>query len=334
MKEITTVGLDLAKNVFQVHAVDAAGKVVIRRQVRRAQVLLFFSRLAPCLIGIEACAGAHYWARQLARLGHEVRLIPPSYVRPFVRRGKTDAADAEAICTAVVQPTMRFVPVKTEVQQAVLMSHRTRDFLVRQLTQLANAIRAHLGEFGLVVPKGVHNMNRLVAEAEAADLPAEARMPLDLLVGQFADTKARIDAITADLRRAAEADETARRLQTMPGIGPITASVLASTLPDVSTFRSARDLSAWLGLTPKPHSSGGKERLGAISKMGNRYIRRLLYLGAMSVISRRKRADPGDDWLGRMLARKPLKLVAIALANRMARAVWAMLKTGETWRTA
>jgi transposase len=334
MKEITTVGLDLAKNVFQVHAVDAAGAVVVRRQLRRAQMPMFFSRLAPCLIGIEACAGAHYWARELTGLGHDVRLIPPSYVKPFVKRGKTDAADAEAICTAVTQPTMRFVSVKTEVQQAVLMSHRTRDFLVRQLTQLANAIRAHLGEFGLVVPKGVHNMGRLVAEAEAADLPAEARMPLDLLVGQFADTKARIDAITTDLRSAAEADETARRLQTMPGIGPITASVLAATLPDVSAFRSARDLSAWLGLTPKPHSSGGKERLGTISKMGNRYVRRLLYLGAMGVISTRKRTDPGDDWLGRMLAKKPLKVVAIALANRMARAVWAMLRTGEVWRQA
>ena len=334
MTEITTVGLDLAKNVFQVHGIDAEGAVVIRRQVRRAQMLLFFSRLSPCLIGMEACAGAHHWARELTKFGHEVRLIPPAYVKPFVKRGKTDAADAEAICTAVTQPTMRFVPVKTEVQQAMLMSHRTRDFLVRQLTQLANAIRAHLGEFGLVVPKGVHNMGRLVKEAAAADLPPEARMPLDLLVGQFRDTKTRIDAITADLRRAVEEDETARRLQTMPGIGPITASVLAATLLDVSAFRSARDLSAWLGLTPKPHSSGGKERLGAISKMGNRYIRRLLYLGAMGVISTRKRADPGEDWLGRMLAKKPLKVVAIALANRMARQIWAMLRTGEAWRAA
>jgi len=332
MKGITTVGLDLAKTVFQVHAVDAAGAVVVRRQLRRAQVQLVFSRLVPCLIGIEACAGAHHRARELAKFGHEVRLMPSSYVKPFVKRGKTDAADADAICTAVLQPTMRFVPVKSEAQQAVLMQHRTRDFLVRQLTQLANAIRAHLGEFGLVVPKGVHNMGRLVTDAEAADLPAEARMPLDLLVGQFNDTKRRIDAITADLRRAAEADETARRLQTMPGIGPITASVPGATVPDVSAFRSARDLSAWLGLTPKPHSSGGKERLGAISKMGNRYIRRLLNLGAMGVISARKRADPGADWLGRMLARKPVKVVAIARANRMARAIWAMPRTGEAWR--
>ena len=266
--------------------------------------------------------------------GHEVRLIPPSYLKPFVKRGKSDAAVSEAICIAVTRPTMRFVPVKTEAQQAVLMQHRTRDFLVRQLTQLANAIRAHLGEFGLVAPKGVHNMGRLVAEAEAADLPAEARLPLDLLVGQFIDTKARIDAIIADLRRAAEADETARRPQTMPGIGPITASVLAVTLPDVSVFLSARDLSAWLGLTLKPHSSGGKVRLGAISKMGNRYIRRLLYLGAMGVISTRKRTEPSEDWLGEVLRKKQLKVVAVALANRMARQIWAMLRTGEAWRAA
>lgn len=259
----------------------------------------------------------------LAKFGHEARLIPPSYVEPFVKRGKTDAADAEAICTALTQPTMRFVPIRTETQQAVLMRHRTRDLLVRQLTQRANAIRARPGEVGLVVPKGVHNMGGLVAAAEVADLPAEARMPLDLLVGPVQDTKARIDAITSDLRRTAEADETARRLQTVPGIGPITASVPAATLPD---------LSAWPGLTPKPHSSGGKARLGAISKIGNRHVRRLLYLGAMGVISTRKRTDPGDDRLGRMLAKKPLKVVAVALANRMARAVWAMPRTGEAWR--
>ncbi|MFJ1293991.1 IS110 family transposase, partial [Paracoccus yeei] len=206
MKEITTVGLDLAKNLFQVHAVDENGAVLVRRQVRRAQVLLFFSRLHPCLIGIEACAGAHHWARELAKLGHDVRLIPPSYVNPFVKRGKTDAADAEAICEAVIRPNMRFVPLKTEKQQAVLMQHRTGDFLVRQLTQLANAIRAHLGEFGIVVPKGVHNMGRLIAEAETADLPPEARMPLDLLAGQFRDTKQRIDVMTAQIKADAEVD--------------------------------------------------------------------------------------------------------------------------------
>lgn len=288
---------------------------------------------------MEACGGAHHWARGLTKLGHDVRLIPPTYVKPFVKRGKTDAADAEAICTAVAQPTMRFVPVKTEVQQAVLMQHRVRDFLVRQLTQITNAIRAHMGEFGIVVPKGIHNLDRLVTEAEAAPLPPEARVPLDLLAGQFRETKARVDAITAAIRQAAEADATAQRLQTMPGIGPITASVLAATLPEVTAFRSARDLSAWLGLTPKAHSSGGKERLGSISKMGNRYIRRLLYLGAMGVIAARKRTGVGrdgvgNDWLGRMIAAKPPKVAAIALANRMARGLWAMLRTGEAWRPA
>ena len=294
--------------------------------------MLFFSRLPPCLVGMEACAGAHYWSRELAKFGHDVRLIPPSYVKPFVNRGKTDAADAEAICEAVTRPNMRFVPVKTERQQAVLMQHRTRDFLVRQLTQLVNAIRAHLGEFGIVVPKGVHNMGRLIAEAETVDLPPEARMPLDLLAGQFRDTKQRIDVMTGQLKAYAGEDETACRLQTVPGIGAMTASVLAATLPDVASFRSALDLPAWPGFTPMPHSSGGNERLGLISKMGNQYIRRLLYLGAMGVISARKRSDPGTDWLGRLIATKPLKVAAIALANRMARAIWAMLKTGEVWR--
>lgn len=334
MKGITTAGLDLAKNVFQVHAVDGNGAVLVRRQVRRAQVLLFFSRVPPCLIGMEACAGAHHWARELAKLGHEVRLIPSSYVKPFAKRGKTDAADAEAICEALTRPNMRFVPVKTEKQQAVLMQHRARHFLVSQLTQLANAIRAHPGEFGIVVPKGVHNMGRLIAEAEKADLPPEARMPLDLLAGQFRDTRQRIDVTTGQIKADAEADETARRLQAMPGIGPTAASVLGATLPDVSSFRSARDLPAWLGLTPKPRSSGGKERLGSISRMGNRYIRRLLYPGAMGVISARRLSEPGTDWLGRLIATKPLKVAAIALASRMARAIWAMLKTGEAWRPA
>ena len=199
MREITTVGLDLGRNVFQVHAVDASGAVVVWRQIRRPRMVLFVSRLVPCLGGMAACAGAHCWARELTKPGHQVRLIPPSDVKPFVKRGKTDAADAEAICTAVLQPTMRFVPIKTETRQAVLMSHRMRDVLVRQLTQRANTIRAHPGAFGRLVPKGVHNMGRLVAEAEAADLPREARMPLDLRVSQFGDTKARIDAITADL---------------------------------------------------------------------------------------------------------------------------------------
>ena len=332
MEEVITVGIDLAKSVFQVHGVTSEGSVALRRQLRRGQVLAFFAKLPPCLIGVEACAGAHFWARELAKLGHEVRLMPPSYVKPYVKRGKTDAADAEAICEAVTRPSMRFVPVKTEEQQSILMMHRVRDFLVRQLTQTTNAIRAHLGEFGIVAPKGVHNVERLLATAETANLPESARNPIRLLAEQFRDTKLKIEDVTAEIRAGAQADETAQRLQTIPGIGPITSSVLAATLPDVSGFRSARDLAAWIGLTPKPHSSGGKERLGRISKMGNRYLRRLLYLGAMAQISARKRRGPGEDWLWKMLERKPVKLVAIALANRMARTVWALLRTGESYR--
>ncbi|MFC3313759.1 IS110 family transposase [Falsigemmobacter intermedius] len=332
MKEITTIGLDLAKSVFQLHGVDADGAVVLRRQLRRAQMLVFFSRLPPCLIGMEACGGAHHWARELSKLGHEVRLIPPSYVKPFVRRGKTDSADAEAICTAVVQPSMRFVPVKTPEQQAVLMQHRVRDFLVRQQTQLANAIRAHLGEFGIVVAKGVHHIGKLLGEAAGAALPEPVITSLDLLARQFMDTQARIDEVTRQIREAAERNEQARLLQTMPGIGPITASAIVAHIADTSAFRTSRDLSAWLGLTPKPHSSGGKHRVGSISKMGNRYLRRLLYLGAMGVISARRKAGEQNDWLGRILATKPAKVAAVALANRMARTIWAMLRTGEVWR--
>ena len=332
MGEITTIGLDLAKSVFQVHAIGADGKIVLRRQVRRSQMQAFFADLSPCLIGMEACGGAHYWAREMAKFGHEVRLMPPSYVKPYVKRGKTDAIDAEAICEAVTRPSMRFVPVKTEDQQAMLLAHRTRDFLVRQLTQDTNAIRAHLGEFGIVAPKGVHNVERLLAPAGEAALPEPARPPILLLAEQFRDTHKRIEAVTADIKAKAGEDPVARRLQTIPGIGPITSSAIAASVPDVSNFRAACDLSAWIGLTPKPHASGGKEKLGKITKMGNRYLRRLLYLGALAQITARSRKPAGEDWLWKMLQRKPVKLVAIALAARMARTVWALLKTGESYR--
>ena len=340
MGKITTVGLDLAKNVFQVHGVSDDGRVLVRRQLRRRQVLAFFEKLPPCLVGLEACAGAHYWARELRALGHEVRLMPPSAaspgprsgVKPYVKRGKTDAADAAAICEAVTRPSMRFVPVKTSDQQAVLLQHRARDFLVRQLTQIANAIRAHLGEFGIVAPKGMHNVERLLGSAAEDGLPANAEAPINLLAAQFRETRAKVEEVTALIKAAQGRDATAARLATVPGVGVLTSSVIAATTPEVAHFRSARDFAAWLGLTPKPHSSGGKERLGRISKMGNRYIRRLLYLGAMAQISARRRRGPGDDWLWKMLEKKPAKLVAIALANRMARTIWALLKTGESYR--
>lgn len=345
MQEITTIGIDLAKSVFQVHAVGSDGTAVVRRQLRRSQMLEFFVKLTPCLIGMEACAGSHYWARELTGQGHDVRLMPPSYVKPYVKRGKTDAIDAEAICEAVTRPNMRFVPIKTEAQQAVLMTHRTRDFLVRQQTQISNAIRAHLGELGIVTAKGGHNVGRLLTLAEEVVLPEAALQSIQLLADQFRDTHDRIEAITTDIKAEAQEDTVATRLQTVPGIGPITASAIAASVPDVSNFKVARDLAAWIGLTPKPHSSGGKEKLGKITKMGNRVangrsdrwrnhwqLRRLLYLGALAQITARSRKPAGEDWLWKMLQRKPVKLVAIALAGRTARTAWALLKTGESYR--
>lgn len=337
MDQPITIGLDLAKNVFQVHGVDAEGTIVCRRQLRRSQVLVFFARLGPCLVGMEACAGAHHWARELAALGHKVRLMPPAYVKPYVKRGKTDAADAEAICEAVTRPTMRFVPVKSADRQAALLDHKARDFLVRQRTQIVNAIRAHLGEFGIVVAKGIQNVDRLLEAA--GDVPAAARPALDMLAGQLRDAQARIKEVTARIGEMQGEDALARRLATVPGVGTISSSAFAATTPDVAAFRSARDYAAWLGLTPRAHSSGGKERLGRISKAGNRYLRRLLYLGAMAQISARRGhregpAGQAPDWLDRMLARKPVKVVAIALANRMARTLWALIRRGDSYRTA
>ncbi|WP_349294826.1 IS110 family transposase (plasmid) [Thioclava sp. 'Guangxiensis'] len=337
MEQPITIGLDLAKNVFQVHGVDATGKVVCRRQLRRAQLLLFFSQLELCVVGMEACAGAHHWGRELAALGHEVRLMPPAYVKPYVKRGKTDAADAEAICEAVTRPTMRFVPVKSAQTQAALLDHKARDFLVRQCTQIINAIRAHIGEFGIVVAKGIQNVDRLIAAAR--NMPEAARAAADMLAEQLRGTQARIDAITARIGERQADDPLARRLATVPGVGAIFSSAFAATTPDVSAFRSGRDYAAWLGLTPKAQASGGKERLGRISKAGNRYLRRLLYLGAMARISarrgrRRTAENATPDWLDRMLDRKPVKVVAIALANRMARTIWALIRSGESYRAA
>ena len=330
MEQPTTIGIDLAKTVFQVHAVNETGTVVMKRKFRRNQVLDFFEGLDPCLIGLEACAGAHYWARELAAFGHEVRIMPPSYVKPYVKRGKTDAADAEAICEAVTRPTMRFVPVKSAERQAALLDHKTRDFLVRQRTQLVNTIRAHLSEFGVVVAKGIHNIERLLTAAD--QLPATAQAAVEMLAEQLRETQEKIEELTARIESAQKTDPLAKRLATIPGVGAITASAIAATTPEVDNFRSARDYAAWLGLTPQPHSSGGKERLGRISKAGNRYLRRLLYLGAMAQIAARRCGQPGTDWLWRMLERKPVKVVAIALANRMARTVWALIRTGESYR--
>lgn len=335
MKNIT-IGLDLAKHVFQVHGVDEDGIVIFRRRLRRSEVSAFFERLPSSLVGMEACSSAHYWAHELRTLGHEVRLMPPSYVKPYVKRGKNDAADAEAICEAVTRPTMRFVPVKSPEQQSVLMLHRTRDLLIRQRTMLANAFRAHLSEFGIVAAQGIANLAKLAAIAtnnEDRRIPPLARTCLLAIIGQLADLQARIGGIDRAIHAWHRANEASRRLETIPGVGPITASAIAATITDPTLFASGRHLAAWFGLVPRQNSSGGKERLGRISKQGDPYIRRLLVVGAHAVLryARGKKAT-SNPWMVGLLARRPYKVAAVALANKMARIAWAILARGETYR--
>ncbi len=330
MTKFTTIVLDLAKRVFQVHGADGEGRPVLRKKLRRGQVLAFFSSLPPCLIGMEACASAHHWARELQALGHEVRLIPPQYVRPFVKTNKNDAADAEAICEAVTRPTMRFAAVKSTEQQSVLMLHRTRELLVRQRTMVINALRGHCAEFGIVVAQGVSKVEELIAIIEDADdprLPSVAREALGSLVGQLRSAQGLIKALEAKLTAWHRSNEASRRLATIPGVGVITATALVATIGDASQFRSGRQLSAWLGLVPRQHSSGGKERLGRITKHGDGYIRRLLVHGARTVL-RWRRAKPGarPGWTDRLLARRPTNVVLVAMANKTARVAWALLR--------
>jgi transposase len=336
MTEITAVGLDLAKNVFQAHGADASGRAVLRKKLRRDQVLAFFSQLPRCLVAMEACGGAHFWGRELARLGHDVRLIPPAYVKPFVKRQKNDAADAEAICEASLRPTMRFVPVKSEEVQGAAMVFRVRELLIRQRTQAINALRGHLTEFGLVVPQGAANAARLIALVEdtGSGLPADAVATLKVLVTALGHLEEEIGKLDVEIVRRAKENEVARRLMTVPGIGPLIATALAVLAPPPETFRCARDFAAWLGLTPRQHSTGGKQRLGATTKMGERSLRRLLLLGANSVIIKRHvhaAARPGT-WLAGLIARKPPLLVRVALANKMARIVWALMARGGVYQ--
>jgi transposase len=336
MLEITTVGLDLAKNVFQAHGADASGRAVLRKKLRRDQVLAFFAQLPRCVVALEACGGAHFWGREIGRLGHEVRLIPPAYVKPFVKRQKSDMADAEAICEAAQRPTMRFVAVKSEDSQAAAVIFRTRDLLVRQRTQLINALRGHLGEFGLVVPQGAARVKELVVLVSDPDtlVPEAARPALQVLVSALERLEAEIQGLEAEIVRRARENEVARRLMTIPGVGPLIATALVALAPPPQTFRRGRDFAAWLGLTPRQHSTGGKQRLGATTKMGERSLRRLLLLGANSVIIKRhvhKEAQPGT-WLAGLMARKPPMLVRVALANKMARVVWALMRKGEDYR--
>jgi transposase len=336
MKEVTTIGLDLAKSVFQVHGVDASGKPVIRRQLKRSQVLAFFKKLPPCLVGMEACATSHYWAREIAKLGHEVRMMPARYVKAYVKRNKNDAADAEAICEAVTRPTMRFVPIKTPEQQSVLVLHRSRHLFVRQRTALVNALRAHLAEFGIVAGVGRNGLEKLlevIADERDERVPPAARDSLLALRDQLVMVKQQI--LEADRRILVwhRASELSRRLDDIPGVGPLIATALVASIPDPHAFRSGRDLSAWIGLVPRQHSTGGKERLGHISKAGNRYLRSLLVVGALSVIRRAKETGcRRRPWLAALLERRSTKVAAIALANKIARIAWAIMVRGTRYQ--
>ena len=336
MQAITTIGLDIAKSVFQVHGIDAEDRVIIRRQLKRRYVLAFFEKLPPCLVGIEACASSHHWSRELKALGHTVRLMPPAYVKPYVKRQKNDAADAEAICEAVTRVNMRFVETKTPEQQSCLMLHRTRHLFIRQQTAVINAIRAHLAEFGIVAPvgrKGVEELLDVVADPSDKRLPEVARACIAALGAQLESLKAQILGFDRQIMAWHRSNETSRRLDEIPGVGPVLATALVGSVADPKAFRSGRNFSAWIGLVPKQRSSGGKDRLGHISKQGDRYLRGLFVAGALAVIRYAKiHGTKHRPWLTALLARRPTKVTAIALANKIARMVWAMMTKGERYK--
>jgi transposase len=336
MGEVSTIGLDIAKSVFQVHGVDAAGQVVIRRQLKRRYVLAFFERLPPCLVGIEACASSHHWSRELKVLGHTVKLMPPAYVKPYVKRQKNDATDAEAICEAVTRSTMRFVATKTPEQQSCLMLHRTRHLFIRQQTAVINVIRAHLAEFGIVAPvgrKGVEALLDVVANPTDKRVPVIARACLAALGAQLRRLKEQILEFDRMIVTWHRSQETSKRLDAIPGVGPVLATALVASIADPKAFRSGRNFSAWIGLVPKQHSSGGKDRLGSISKQGDRYLRSLFVAGALAVIRYAKiHGTEHRPWLTALLARRPSKVAAIALANKIARMVWVLMARGERYK--
>lgn len=334
--ETITIGLDLAKRVFQVHAIDEAGNVVVRKALRRGQVLPFFARQPRCLVGLEACGTSHHWARELTKLGHEVRLMPPAYVKPYVKRGKTDAGDAEAICEAVTRPTMRFVPVKSAEQQAALALHRTRDLLVKQRTQLVNMVRGLLAEFGIEMARGLHHALLLVtrlASGEAPEVPPLAQRVVRGLAEQIGSLQGQLARLDKELLAWHRSSELSQRLATIPGVGVITATALAASVSEPERFRSGRQFAASLGLTPLQNCSGGKERMGRISRMGDRYLRRLLVIGMTSLVRQaRARPEAVDPRIIAMLERKPVRLVTVAAANRTARIAWAIMTRGGTYQ--
>jgi transposase len=327
--------LDLAKSVFQAHGVDETGGTVLVKKLHRKQMLPFFSKLPPCLIGVEACGTAHYWARTLAAMGHEVRLIPPSYVKAYVKRGKSDALDAEAICEAVQRPTMRFVPTKTVEQQGILMAHRARSLLVRQRTMAANALRAHLAEFGLIANPGLGHLATLAEQAlsDRDALPPYARTALETLIRQIVALTGEIATLDQQIASWHAENEASRRLATIPGLGIITATAIAATVTDPDQFNSGRQFAAWLGLTPQQHSTGGKTQLGGISKQGDRYLRRLLVIGATAVMRHTKdKTTPMANWIRKLMEKKPFRVVSVALANKLARIAWVVLTRKEAYR--
>lgn len=334
MNEISIIGLDLAKNVFKVHGSGPDGRVALRKKLSRGRLLEFFANLPVCVVATEACASAHYWGREIGKLGHEVRLINPSYVKPFVKRQKNDAADAEAIAEAAARPTMRYVSVKSAEKQASSMAFKVRDLLVRQRTQTINALRGHLMEYGLIIPQGIKYIPLLREQITMQpDLPEVARILCDGLLDQVVFLSGQIAVLEKELRTRARQDEVASRLMTIPGVGAICATASQALAPSVETFSKGRDFAAWIGLTPKQNSSGGKERLGKVSKIGQRDLRRLLVLGATAVVRwARRYGAPAGSWLAKKLSRKPPKLVAVALANKLARTAWALMAHGGVYR--